>query len=401
MSCGPVFFHTRRAVDRVGHTLTELLVSIGILALIGVVLVGVLKTGLDMWDRGESRRDGTERAQIVLGEMAQELPRMFCELDERPPSATPVPLSRVIDREDAVSKGNPGRPGLFCVFDASGQQRLRFSRPAPAPTPAPAGSDTGGSGSDAPAPGNEPVASFGEWADDLRSFADVAYLLQPGTNGGEDLWRVYLPGPVVGEDPFPEAQFSPDALKQSGDLVVSGILYLRYRFWSHMTNTWDTGIRPGSDAGSGGPEVIWDSTRQVIPEFAFHREKVARIGPSSDVLPLMVQVELAIRPDSHKKTWGALREDLATGATLIEVDSTQGFPDPPGLLRVDNEWIEYKERNRSSFVVGRRGVRETQVQPHKKEARVYWGETFLITLTVRNYRVPRDPALPPTAGGKK
>ncbi len=401
-----------------GYTLTELLVSVGILALIGTLLVGILKSGLDMWDRGETRRDVVERAQVVMGEFAREIPRAFCDMDSRPPALTERPVNIVVDPAAATAPGSPARPGLFCDFDPQGRQRLRLSRAGVVVLSAPpAGGDSeangrppaddpktskgAGSGKDEEGDG-PPLVDYSAWTDELRTFSDVAFVLHPSPEGGERLWRVFLDTPAQGETPFPDVPFASEAeLAQAGGAVVaSGVLYLRYRFWCHTTSTWDTAKPPARDGASGGPEVLWDSTRRILPEFTFYLDRSSRLTPPPDVLPALVQVELDIQPDTRKKTWASLRADLDTAATTIEVDSTLGFPDAPGHVRIGDEWISYKEISRSRIVVDKRGARETKPQAHKKEARVLWGESFLATFSVRNHRPPRAGTLP-DAGGKK
>ncbi|MBI5368316.1 MAG: hypothetical protein HZA54_14870, partial [Planctomycetes bacterium] len=140
-------------------TLAELLVSSGILALIGVVLVGLLKGGLDLWHRGESNRDLFERAAVVFDVLARDLATAAVDRGEAPP----LPLYRALPetvsgKTLAGEKGLPGRPGFFCGRDRHGRPVLRFTRlrrpgepAAPAPVPASAPTE------DAPAPAG-PVA---------------------------------------------------------------------------------------------------------------------------------------------------------------------------------------------------------------------------------------------------
>src|SRR6185503_12307018 len=56
-----------------GFTLMELLVSIAIFILLGLLLVSLLRGGVQVWDKGESRRDAYERASILFDALRADL----------------------------------------------------------------------------------------------------------------------------------------------------------------------------------------------------------------------------------------------------------------------------------------------------------------------------------------
>src|SRR5438552_4090742 len=63
----------KRPRQNAAFTLMELLVSIAIFILLGLLLVALLRGGVEIWDKGESRRDAYERASILFDTLRGDL----------------------------------------------------------------------------------------------------------------------------------------------------------------------------------------------------------------------------------------------------------------------------------------------------------------------------------------
>lgn len=351
-----------------GFTLAELLVATGIFLLIGVMLVGMLKSGLDVWHRGEARRDVYERGQVILDMIARDLAAAWIERD-------PVPTKARVAKWD---KDTPpwDVPGLVCDRDALGRQRIVLTK---------RGRLDRGAGGEVATPQDRAAAPPDDAAvavpvDEAGQLLQVVYVLDPEP-GQFRLWR--------GTSAFGSATLTPEDLADATfvhgafALVSTGVLDVEYAFWTPETRGWDEPV--GSRAG---PASRWDSSRawdERAPCYVGDRSRIE----CPDILPTRVRVTITLLPEADRGAGTGLSADLDGNATKIEVDSTTGFPDPPGAALVEGEWFTYSGKDGTSFTVDERGARGTRAASHPKGTRVVAGESLSTVVFLPCHKAPR------------
>jgi hypothetical protein len=61
------------------------------------------------------------------------------------------------------------------------------------------------------------------------------------------------------------------------------------------------------------------------------------------------------------------------------------------MVKIDDEWIEYREKTTSDLVSLRRGQRNTKPASHSLGAGVHFGETFTTDVMVPVMREAQEP----------
>jgi hypothetical protein len=187
---------------------------------------------------------------------------------------------------------------------------------------------------------------------------------------------------------FTATKISSDPFKP----VDSGVLYLEFRYWGQNTTTWTKAsaktharsqrrTNPKREVES---EIIWDSSRNTLPAFRYRKRGYDPADPDQ-TYPEMVRVTLVVKAQTLDARKVFLTSDLKTSGNVIRVNSTSDIPDPPGMVRIGSEWIEYSSKDFSSLRVKKRGARSTKKTNHRTQSEVLFGERFtrIITLPVR------------------
>ena len=166
---------------------------------------------------------------------------------------------------------------------------------------------------------------------------------------------------------------------------------------------------PGDPYGPDGPGTYWQPEARTAPEHRagndaskwnslkrlftgeqpdsppVYRSELENEQPRTDniivpeqVLPLALELELVLFP----RVFPARKIILTTGidetSTNLKVTTTLGLPNPPGMIKIDDEWLTYRETGRTYIMLDPhgRGRRNTQVFPHSKGAQVLYAETI-------------------------
>lgn len=361
-----------------GFTLAELLVATGIFLLIGVMLVGMLKSGLDVWHRGEARRDVYERGQVILDMLSRDVSAAWVERDPLPSKA------RIAKWDKETPPWNVS--GLVCDRDALGRQRIvltkrgRLDRGAGgevAAAPVEEGGEAAPPEDEAPAPAAPAPAGPPDQAGQLLQ---VVYVMDPEP-GQFRLWR--------GTTAFGAAALTPADLADASfvhgafALVSTGVLDVEYKFWTPETSGWDAPI-----GSRGGPSSRWDSSRgwdERAPSYVGDRSRIE----CPDILPSKVLVTITLLPEADRGTGSSLSADIDSATKKIEVDSTKGFPDAPGAALVDGEWFTYTAKDDTSFTVDERGARGSRSGAHVKGTHVVSGESLSTLVYLPCRKEPR------------
>lgn len=345
-------------------TLVELLVAFIILLMLVAALVTLTTRSLETWTAGEARKDMYDRAQVALDLISSDLRNLYAEHEWYMNGMTALPA-----------------PALQCDLDKNGRPRIRFVRTGNAAVMRSA----------PPAPSTiVPPNYYGPtW--------EVAYVLDPdpavnvlhrGIKGFDRRRSGTLLNPV-------DYSSSTDTLFSSAfTQVETGILYVDYRFWTQFTTTWDDApvqrVQGGRSRQASGPERHWDSTRRDDRNFYFYRKSNDLTNPDF-VYPEIIQIAVTVEaapPDLHGVK---VAEAMDAATPYVHLSHTRGMPDGPSLVKIEGEWIEYRDKTTSDLVQIRRGVRNTKPASHALGTPVHFGETFTTDVRIPVYREAQEP----------
>jgi prepilin-type N-terminal cleavage/methylation domain-containing protein len=387
---------------RAGMTLVELLVAMAAVALISMMLVALMSSGLGLWSAAERQRKVYTRARVVFSYLEGDL-------------------------ETALTRDPPGsavRNRLFCAPDPAGRQVLMITRTFGT------GSERGlaftaGDGLDVvdrPGAGEKPRPDdedsdprSGRADEELYNFKDddgdgrvdedlaplagsaqVVYLLE-----GRELKRG-LRAPAGADF----ASMFKDSSVLCREVIYFGMLFAtpysrvqyggldaRDRELGPYSTSWYAGLpllpSRKKPRGPFGVERLWDSTRGVIPGFSFYVGPESKDDGEDDVFPELVRVTLVVEPHELRTVRSDTLGYVNDSTGLIPVASTRGFP-PGGradsYVLVDDEWMHYSSKDDRSFTVDGRGARGTAAAVHQRGASVRRGYTFTRTFYIPGYR---------------
>lgn len=338
-----------------GFTLMELLVSIAIFIVLGILLVSLLRGGVQIWDQGEARRDAYERASILFDTLRGDL---SCATIHREPDPSGI------------------NPNFSCLPDKHARPLLFFTRVGLVP---PQGILA------APKGTKDPDVQFFV-APDTMARQEVIYCFD--TSG--DSAKLYRGQFAFTSDyglKMPYTTFEdPKWVAANMKLLSDGVLFLGLRFWSQKTQTWTPGI------GESGPETRWDSTRFRDKAFDLKRSVLTVNDPLDDILPHRVEVTVTLeRPSAAGQAVSKLNSDLDMASTQVSGDLLPAFPQGPGFVKIDAEWMSYESRSGSSLSGVKRGIRGTTQASHAKGAAMRYGETFTTVVGIPAFKDDQNP----------
>lgn len=353
-------------------TLIELLVAFVILLMLIAALVTLTTRSLETWTAGEQRKDMYDRAQVVLDVIASDLRNLYAETEWQTNGMQALPA-----------------PALQCDPDKNNRPRIRFVR---AGNPAVMGA----------APASPPTILAPNY---YGAMWEIAYVLSPeagenvlyrGVRGFDRRKTGTLLNPI-------EYASKSDPFFGGSDPVLrpieTGILYVDYRFWTQFTTTWDDSVpiaKTSSASSSGrakqqsGPEKRWDSTRREDRNFYFYRSRTD-LKNADFVYPEVVQITVTVESGSPDLHGVKLGEALDPGATYIHLSHTRGMPDGPSMVKIENEWIEYREKTTNDLTGIRRAQRGTKIGTHPVGTPVHFGETFTTEVKIPVAREAQEP----------
>jgi hypothetical protein len=346
-------------------TLIELLVAFIILLMLVAALVTLTTRSLETWTAGEARKDMYDRAQVALDLISADLRNMYAENEWFTNGMQALPA-----------------PALQCDPDKNNRPRIRFVR-------------DGNAAVMRAAPPNPPTILAPNYYGPMW---EIAYVMDPdssinalhrGIRGFDRRKSGTLLNPV-------EYSSATDALFASSfTLVETGILYVDYKFWTQFTTTWDDSVAIQKVAGGrakqqSGPERRWDSTRRDDRNFYFYRKSSDQRNPDF-VYPEIIQIAVTVESNSPDMHGVKVAEAMDAGATYIHLSHTKGMPDGPSMVKIDGEWIEYRDKTTSDLVSIKRGVRNTKSGSHSVGAEVHFGETFTTDVKLPVVREAQEP----------
>jgi len=381
-----------------GFTLIELLISITIFLFLGILLISLFRSGMDLWHSGEAGKTVFSRARNVLAVFRDDFTAMYRH---------PIP------REDAEAVDI--RLAADLVADESSEyksQRIRFVRTISDEMKDYPLKDAGTytitdpSGTVTPADESDDMKLYDQFNDrnELSSgtlaaaggLMEVGYLLKAGR-----LYRaVKAPvgykadhmGTVKKISLFNGSEFfsmQMSVLAANARVLANNVLHYEVRFWAPDTESWDVSD-PREDKEA---TYRWDSTRVDSNSYPFAFDEAgAPVGdPANDIFPAKVKVFLVV--DSNRRTrtvsrfvrkeGGSPEKIVCTSAQGFEKDeSTEAAAYERRFFKIGNEWISYSSIDGDSFVVNERGTRFTEERIHYAGDEVYQGRLFTLIIDI-------------------
>lgn len=397
--------------SRMAFTLIELMVAIGLMSVLGLLLIGSLRTAVRIVGTGTSRGDAVAAAQEILSRAEADIVQALGGKGRRlvagrDPHGRPfLAVVRSLPEErqtpggfaSGSSSANTGtwngvaHDGMFrplggtCevvyLMDPTINQTTAMVAPPPPPvdplnpdappqrvplTVQPGTSRKLYRGVLAPA-GGTPLESRG-------GMADVAGLI-------EDLEWWYMEHGNAAPEAAGMAFKSQRGFDSRYTVLADQVLYFGAAIWNSDSQTWLEGA-PGT-----GPLWAWEtatdgqgSYRTELPGgWPVWSNDKPELAPRGMDLPraIMLSVTVALKPPIERST--RLVNAIAPTDTIITVDDANGFPasgEGMRYLRVGQEWVEYARVSGNTFHDCRRGARGTMAMGHERGAEVAGGLTL-------------------------
>jgi hypothetical protein len=346
-----------------GLTMVELVIAMGLLALLMVSVFDLMRSFLSLWDRSETRRALVEEASGVAELMARDLGALengsrgdvigewaFHDTDGDGVQETMWPRLRLVRY---ATRGELARlqAGREVRRDDEGLIEVCW-QVVPAHR-----------GKTEPDLRAEGLILRGERIVDRRATGEVSFFDERffGTGG------VAPPG-VLNE--------------VSGDLLWLGLTFATQT--SLISESWSIGD------GLADVATSWDAWNRSRPDATRHgwNEPGAGMPSSRDraLLPRRVRVELEFERERDRKRRTRLSSAISMADTSLPVAEGGRLPQTIGTyIKIDAEWMRI-----TSISPARAGVvraeRGTRAGGHERGALIHHGETFVREIPIRGYQ---------------
>lgn len=394
-----------------GFTLIELVTTATIFAILGAMLFGMVKSGMDMWNRGEAQRDEIEKSTVVLETISRGLRSAFTENDPAGGRAEVRFLSDFVDYDCNRDGEKETRLQRLAFVRVNREERENLEMRNAGDLPLGRKYFTLSEAeldrlyvrdeSEAVPRKSQDILDEMDVFRPTGGLAESLFIAFPSDltrdgkmSGTMSLFRGYR-SPVGGEDSF----FAPGALDDPFDVasrlvpIMGGVLYIEFRFFDQDSFTFDEREAPAHLQGGAG--YTWDSTRGVLlPEGDDEGKNAFRLAagedglspggaseddPRDDIFPSRVKITVVVNSGGGRDGLARLIRPVTAGALRIPVDIVMPFRDwrfGENYIRVGSEWIRFSSLEGDELVVAERGVRNTIPADHGRGTPVYAGRTF-------------------------
>ncbi len=335
----------KRAGAASAFTLVELLLALGLFAILVVALIRLLDTSLRIWDSAETNRDLLEMSSSVIELLSEDLQSV-----EGGPRGDLVGEWVRFDTDHDGTRGAP-MMRLRLVRQASAADLLRL-----------------GSGEQ-----QDPRA---------RGLLEVCWALLPEPRAERDarsvgwLWR----GARAVGDQDSASFFQPDFFDAAGKPapgslceVTGGVLWFE-AWYACQTSVLHDGWSLGADlADCASSWDAWTRSRPD-PELHFYNQSAAGAGSADElpVLPRRMLVTLEFERASERKFRTRLARAVDPESKRIAVVDTDRLPQAGSFVLVDEEWMQILSAG-SGEVSVKRGERGTLPAAHEPGALLHHG----------------------------
>lgn len=388
----------RKSTGQRGFTLIETLVVLGLLTGFCLFLAQILRTGVTLFDEGESGQDLADRAQAGASAVEDAVLSVLGptrDLDEGQVPEARLFVTRVPGPAIAAPGAKPTelpRPYPFLVssvrLDADQETALLAQRVREEIRETVRGKSE-----------VELARKIAEVLSDApRSGRGVMWLFAHPQGDPENAYvelrrRLFLAGqrvpsgPASNVDPLfceGDGSFAPVAKYWEGaEVVASGVLWFDVAFWSQYTRSWDA-------TADGGPERNWDSARaghlsgskNPRENFTLDLTPSSLTTPSDDVWPHYAQITVVVDRGGSDRPDALLARDIGPGDTEVPLMSVEHLPPvaDADCVKIGSEWVQYRTQGTSSLQGVLRGKRGTPAVSHPAGTRVRVGKTVVLTL---------------------
>ena len=396
-----------------GFTLLEILVAMSLFTVIGLGVVLLMRTGVEMYVKGSEGSLQEDRLEQSLPRLEDDLRHVLVptQVDRIPwdpknpdPVEEPDPLPPVNRFVSGYHTFKFGDKDIACRF-------LSFVRDTTVLSEIEIYADRAGTNprADAVIDGKNDEQEFKENRHlPTGGAAEVLYIWLPEDErqGVGGVYRAYR-SPIGGEGTLLDPR-NLDSLEKILRLidpqpVFQEVILFDMWFWTQWTTHWDWSERepvvtgPPTDpaqvkqgAVPCGPSAAWDSTRGVLPVETFRLAKgpASFVFSSDDIWPHAVRVAYALAETESPLAGGLGASDMTF--TVSAGDFATGRGELAGqLMKIGTEWIRISGRDgtrRDTFHVSERGVRGTAKIAHNAGEPVYYGRVFDFTIPIPSFR---------------
>ncbi len=388
-----------------GFTLLELVVGMGLLAILLAMLVQILATGVDIFgkgERGQALADRTQTAaRAVRGAFERTVgPARLGRIEACDPTARllvyPAPLglqpSATMPRVQVVRS--------TIALDEATESRLLTARLRDVA---------------AAEVGTQNQAELDKRVRELvarwprRGVGELLLVAWPQDPKGvflelrEGVWpsdpelvpEHVTPLPLIADEK--ELDLDPDVVQRNTRAVATGLLHVEFQFWTQLTTAW-------GNSGRDGPVRVWDSARAGLlvgkddgtdavgdefgGGFPFDLFPKSLRDPRDDVWPRWVRIVMTVGYGSESPPEALVVGNFGPSDKELTVNRVDRLPDPRQnpWIKVDAEWI------RVQTVAGRRlgglqrGQRGTKAVAHGPGTAVRAGREVELIVRIEHGR---------------
>lgn len=167
--------------------------------------------------------------------------------------------------------------------------------------------------------------------------------------------------------------------------ILEHVLYFEILYRSQMTKSW------ASRQKGAGPETCWDSARaglfsmdHAVLRFGLDLDEASLADPLDDLMPLAVRVLAVVSEGPDLANFAILEKDIDSEADRIPLSFLERLPDPEEqpYVKIGKEWIRYSGVSGKVLIGVTRGVRNTRARAHASGAHVLGGLEVKLTLPI-------------------
>lgn len=364
---------------RVGFTLVELLVALGLLSILVVALLRLIDTSLSMWSEGESRRDVVSQASATADLLARDLRTLHAG------RRGDLLAEWVVFDTDGDGIREKAWPRVRLVREASPAEigRLQARAAAAAAEQSDAEPDAG----DGPPPLGPPPTT--------RGLVEVVWVVRPmpGSEGDSRAEGLLLRGERLLDEDLGRSLFAADFFDSEErpplarvDEVTGGVLWFGMQFATQASivhEGWSIGPELGDASAS------WDAWSRARPDSDLHpwNEPAAGLPAEGDAaaLPRRVRLELEFESARDRKRRARLVGALDAQETRFDVTRGSLLPAPGQYVLIDAEWMQVLDVSGDRLHVSR-GQRATGPTPHEPGALIHSGAAVAVEVPVAAFR---------------